>query len=351
MTIRMTGMISNMDTDSIITELMKAQRTKIDTVEKKKTKLEWKTEAWSTLNSKIYSLYTGTLSEMRFTTNYNKKATTISDSTVASVTADSSAVDGTQELAVNKLAKSGYLTGAQISTSDASTLSSSSTMSQLTGYTATGAGTIEVTVGSGAPTSISISSTTKISDVISQLKSAGVNASFDATNKRIFVNSKESGAAADFSITAALGSDGENALAALGLNYSDVASGATKIDGQDAEITLNGATFTSSSNSFSINGLNIVAKELTGASTASISTSRDSQGIYDTIKDFFTEYNKLINEMDSLYNAKSTKGYEPLTDDEKEAMTDSQIEKWETKKRQYLRNDFQCHEKRDDRNF
>lgn len=344
MTIRMTGMASGLDTDSIISQLMKAQRTKIDTIEKKKTKTEWKTDAWSTLNTKIYSLYTGSLNEMRFTDNYNKKSTSISDTTVATVTADSSAVDGTQELAVKKLAKSGYLTGGKISTSDSSTLSASSTLSQLTGYSATGSGTLEVTVGSGSPTSISISGSSKISDVITQLKSAGVNASFDATNSRIFVSSKESGAASDFTITSAdADADGLNVLNTLGLNPLglDPVTKAVKIDGQDAEITLNGATFTSASNAFSINGLNIVAKELSDTTidglgntvynTVSISTSQDYQGIYDTIKNFFTKYNALINEMDSLYNTKSAKGYEPLTDDEKEAMTDKQIENWETK--------------------
>jgi flagellar hook-associated protein 2 len=35
--------------------------------------------------------------------------------------------------------------------------------------------------------------------------------------------------------------------------------------------------------------------------------------------------------MTSLYNADSAKGYEPLTDDEKDAMSDTEIEKWETK--------------------
>lgn len=336
MGIRMTGMYSNMDTDSIISDLMKAQRTKIDTVEKKKTKTEWKVDAWNTLNTKIYSLYTGALSEMRFTTGYSKKATSISDSTIAKVTADSTAVDGTQELAVKKLAKSGYLTGGTISTSDSSTLSASSTLSQLTGYTGTGDGTIQITVGTGTPTSITVNGSSKISDVITQLQSAGVNASFDATNKRIFVSSTTSGAASDFTITGS-GTDGTNAVSILGLDESTTA---VKIDGQDAEITLNGATFTSTSNAFSINGLNIVAQGVSSTTTdggtttyntTSISTSRDYDAMYDTIKNFFTEYNKLINEMDSLYNADSAKGYEPLTDDEKEAMTDDQIEQWETK--------------------
>ena len=35
--------------------------------------------------------------------------------------------------------------------------------------------------------------------------------------------------------------------------------------------------------------------------------------------------------MDEAYNADSSKGYEPLTDEEKDAMSDKEVEKWETK--------------------
>ena len=51
----------------------------------------------------------------------------------------------------------------------------------------------------------------------------------------------------------------------------------------------------------------------------------------DKVKDFLTEYNNIINEMTKLYNADSAGSYEPLTDDEKDQMSDKEIEKWETK--------------------
>ena len=109
---------------------------------------------------------------------------------------------------------------------------------------------------------------------------------------------------------------------------------AKKIDGCDAEITLNGIKYTGSSNSFSVNGLNITAQVVTGdgdANAISITTATDTQGIYDKIKDFLSQYNSLINEITSLYNADSAKGYDPLTDDEKDAMSDTEVEKWEQK--------------------
>jgi flagellar hook-associated protein 2 len=117
-----------------------------------------------------------------------------------------------------------------------------------------------------------------------------------------------------------------------------------RIDGRDAEIYLNGAQFTSSSNTFTINGLTITALGVTTTLTAdqikngdadgdalTVTTSTDTQGVYDQIKDFLSSYNSLINTMTSYYNADNTSEYEPLTDDEKDAMTDTQIEKWEEK--------------------
>ena len=107
---------------------------------------------------------------------------------------------------------------------------------------------------------------------------------------------------------------------------------AARIYGQDAEIKLNGAKFTSNSNSFSINGLTINALALTGEDEVlSITTSTDNQGIYDKIKDFLSEYNSLINSMTSSYNAENTNSYEPLTNDEKDSMSEKEIEKWEEK--------------------
>lgn len=107
---------------------------------------------------------------------------------------------------------------------------------------------------------------------------------------------------------------------------------ATKVEGKDAVIYLNNAKFTSSSNTFDINGLTITANRTTAeGEEITLSTERDTDGIYNMIKDFFKQYNELVNEMDKLFNAESSKGYEPLTDDEKESMSEKEIEEWEKK--------------------
>ena len=115
-----------------------------------------------------------------------------------------------------------------------------------------------------------------------------------------------------------------------GLDNAAKASGATKTAGEDAEITLNGVKYTSSKNTFAVNGLTLTVSGTT-SDPVTITTEDDTNGIYDMVKNFFKEYNTVINQMDKLYNAEAAKGYEPLTDEEKEAMSDSQIEEWENK--------------------
>ena len=127
-------------------------------------------------------------------------------------------------------------------------------------------------------------------------------------------------------------------------NYN---AGATRVNGSDATIYVNGAEYTGDSNSFSINGMTITATGVTGSvydptesNAVSATVDTDVQGIYDKIKDFLSQYNAIINEMTSLYNADSAKGYEPLTDEEKDAMSDTEVEKWEEKiKASLLRRD------------
>lgn len=128
----------------------------------------------------------------------------------------------------------------------------------------------------------------------------------------------------------------------LGLSDSTTtdSTSAVRIAGSNAQIELNGAVFENTTNNFSINGLTIQATALTGNEAVTITTDTDVDGIYDTIKDMFSEYNELIKTLDTALNADSAKGYEPLTDDEKESMSDDEIEKWETKiKDALLRND------------
>lgn len=528
MAMRVTGMMSGMDTESIIQQLVAARQTKVDNLKKQQTKHEWKQEAWKELNSKIYKLYSGTLANMQYTTAFAKKTTNVSNSNLVSVITDGNAMDSVQSLTISRLAKAGYLTGGSIKGTDGKALSKSSKLVESLGIEAGSKFEIET---KGKKTEITIDENTTIDGLVNQLKAAGVNANFDTNQQRFYIGATELGENADFTMTASNGK-GTTALDKLGIlvydektmdaykkyadmladptgagknalidarvearragyvserdalrkrneeldkqlqeaqeaynqhvsgltilsddtdrkaqmtyldqkikdmtadgvtldddqkkelegyrtelsylkTYDDLKSevdknnaridtingyvnedgtvntdpvekdgtviypagrltgevtaeveaklqeasdiynayeaskdadgvptmkgsaGANKQKGEDSLITLNGVDYKSSSNTVQVNGLTITCNGTTApGEEVTLTTKNDTSGIYDMIKSFIKEYSALINEMDKLYNAESAKGYEPLTDDEKEAMSESDITKWETK--------------------
>ncbi len=60
-----------------------------------------------------------------------------------------------------------------------------------------------------------------------------------------------------------------------------------------------------------------------------IAITKDTEAVYDMVKDFISSYNEVLSELNDSYHATSAKGYEPLTDEERQVMSEDQIEKWE----------------------
>lgn len=555
MGIRMSGLLSGMDTEAIVKELMSAQSLKKNKVVKAKTKLEWTQTKWADLNTKLTGLYNNFVTKMQLSTAYKTKKTTISDTSKASVSAKTNAVNGSYTMEVKNIATAQYLTGAKIDASATDKLVDldSSLLNK----------EISITTG-GTTTKFAVTADTTLKDFTSALQNAGLNASFDDAQKRIFISSKDSGVANTFSIstsglsnaevtargalceaagysnmsntnkasfdeamqalqTSGVGTDDYNkaldtiaklsydtkkasadtaaetyvkaklysekyseyeekareslkntyldddgnlktgktqedydkavakkadtdtvsyissqlkeddvklqieeaafsgkteadmadfsekavskyyssgvkaftgmdgvdedsektrmaaytekyasvtdrnealsssALTSLGLadisvdadgkvtvnggandsTNTSIPTGMALIEGSDSKIILNGAELTSSSSVVSANGLEI---SLTGVTkeneSVTFSVTTDTDAIYDSVKSFLKEYNSVMKEMNTLYNADSAKGYEPLTSQEKEAMSDDEVKEWETKiKNSLLRSD------------
>ena len=539
MAIRMTGMVSGLDTEAIIESLVEAQKSKNKKKTDEKTKIEWKQEIWKELNTKLYKFTTGTVSKMRLQSTYGTKKATCSDTSKVTVTGNASAPLGSQELKIKQLAKSGYLTGAQIKTKDQGAVTTSTTVKEMG---ITDGSTISIKLGDKTK-DVTLKEDMKISDVLTQLKEVGVNASFDATQKRFYISSKKSGEENDFSLVAS-DADGRNALQKLGLATKDLSAAeeaeykkwaaatgtngnnsddnifdyitknselnasyeakitsltesykeqikskedeittfndekaslqteldelnkinynntdtwngfvaenttkmftwkadyealtetekanlkddngnivevktvedyykyrankelaadkkakqaeidakqkdiddktaeiskikttklndtdgndgvkeeakafviakaknaqdiltngtgytgpyATKIDGQDAEFTLNDVEYKSNTNETTINGVSLTFTGTTAPDeTISFTVTNDIDSVYNTVKDFVKEYNEILDELNKLYSADSAKGYDPLTDEEKDAMSEDEVEKWEKK--------------------
>lgn len=209
MPIRITGLNSGLDTEAIISALVSSYNYKTNKYKKAQTKLSWKQDAWKTLNTKIYSLYSS-VGNLRLSSAYNLKSTTVSDTTKATVTASNTAPSGTQTLNVISVAQAGYLTGGQLDSS----VSTGTTLAEL-GYTG-GDGKINLTMGDGTTTSITVTQGTTVAGFLASLKDAGVSANYDETNHRFFISSKSTGKDNDFTLTGG-DADGISALTKLGL--------------------------------------------------------------------------------------------------------------------------------------
>lgn len=135
-------------------------------------------------------------------------------------------------------------------------------------------------------------------------------------------------------------------------------------EGQNAIVNINGTTVERTTNSFSYNGVSIELKATTGSyetnadgsyvtdadgnfvaqagtvdNASTVESTRDTDAIVETIKEFVNDYNALIKELNGYTHA-AANDYEPLTDAQRKEMSEDEIEKWEKKaKEDLLRND------------
>ena len=114
MAMRMTGLASGLDTESMVKELVSASSEKVNKIKQKKQDVEWKKEIWSGLNTKIYNFYKTELSAFKTVSSYNAKKAVASDETKVSVSVGANASNGTHSVSVEQTASSAYLTGDNI---------------------------------------------------------------------------------------------------------------------------------------------------------------------------------------------------------------------------------------------
>lgn len=489
MGIGLSGMISGLDTDSIVKAMVSGQQLKATKIENKITLNKWTTDAWSGLNTKIYSFYTKFASKLRLQSSYMTRTAKSSDESAVTATAGSTAAVGTHSLEIHKLASSQYVTGAQLQVDGKKADYSKNT--KLTEMEGMKEGTI-LTIGGKKEVSFTVESDSTIGDFLDACKDAGLNANYDTSQQRFFISSQESGAEHAFTLTTAGGKTvtgmdqvtkrvaldyldtAENALykaavktlskaamedpdsidaavkavqadgfdikkasevekavydlttlakdsraekmadeaaevdgltkeeaakrkadiqklmqdtsvaiadidttkysaaeikaisdarttlanvesnihtymtrldaeewsddsAAAGLKAMGLGDNKTEIAASDAEFVLDGALMTESSNNFTVNGITLnlskttYNKETDEYDAVQITVGKDSDSTYNLVKEALTEYNKLIEEMNKLYNADSARGYDPLTNEQKEQMTEDDIKNWEDK--------------------
>lgn len=130
----------------------------------------------------------------------------------------------------------------------------------------------------------------------------------------------------DFSGTALEGLFGSN------VTISDGAMSPDKVaKGTDAKLIINGVTTTRSSNTFTVDGITMTATKVSADETV-IGTTRDVDTVFDGIKAFVDDYNSMMKKLTGYVTEKAEyRNYKPLTDEQKNEMSEKQIEKWEEK--------------------
>lgn len=167
---------------------------------------------------------------------------------------------------------------------------------------------------------------------INNNKDAGVTAIYLGSENKFVLSSNEKGKGREIS----LGADPKDTTDAANLIFGGVSQ-----DGTDGEMSIlyNGVqtTITSSSNTFSIDGLDIRATNTfnTGSATAeggvSFTASADTEKVTETVKKFIEAYNAMIDEVRTQATTKPDSNYKPLTDDQKNEMNETSIKNWEDK--------------------
>ncbi len=241
-TVRMSGLISGLDTDTLIKGMLDAQRLKNKKVTDKQTKLTWEQDKWKELNAKLYKLYTEDLSKMRLQSNYLTKKATSSDETLVSVTGGPNAPVGAHTLIVDTLASSQYVTGGQL---DKTVTESTKLKSAIIGIAGSAGNDSVITITNGEKEkNLIVTDSTTLGDFINACKGIGLNASYDETQQRLFVSSRSSGKDNLFTITTGeISSEGSAALSNINslVNYAGIDStGQTKVSA--AIKTLEGKT-------------------------------------------------------------------------------------------------------------
>lgn len=111
------------------------------------------------------------------------------------------------------------------------------------------------------------------------------------------------------------------------------------IKAENATFIINGLETSRQSNTFSINGVTFTLKKTTDT-PVTINVNNDNDALFENIKNFVDKYNELVEKIEKKLSEPKYKDYLPLTDDEKEELSETQQEKWENMaKSGILRND------------
>ena len=352
--IRLGGLASGLDTEMIVKQLMTLERTKVDRVSQQKQISLWRQEQYREINKKManfvidsklsFGLSTTTasgslLNASRNSMNWVKKASATNEA-AASVSANAGAANGSYKVKVNSLASN----WSSASSEKVSLSEDTSTLAKQLNLETTDKIKFSIATDKGTFNFDKLAGDTNISEVVKEINAAelGVTAVYDKNTDRFFLQTNNTGAENTIKITdesVITGGKsfitGNNSFLKLQQevsegNYAKVAN-ATEYRGNDASIDFGAATnITFSSNDFTVNNISFSLKETT-ATSFQVNVTADIESAFDKIKEFVDNYNKIVDQLDTVTSQKNDSSYKPLSATDKEAMSDKEVELWEEK--------------------
>ena len=205
-----------------------------------------------------------------------------------------------------------------LSSGDRNTLSTSQTLSQAFGLS----GDQSVTINGKTFT---FASTKTIDEVIQTINdgNAGVEISYNGFSDKFTLESTTEGNQGIIDIGAASG---------LFEAFKLQGGTETYTQAKSASFVVDGVTTTRDSNTFEFNGVNVVLNE-TSTDPININVESDTSDVKDMIVKFIDKYNELINEINEKTSERKNYDYKPLTDAQKEELSEDEIEKWQVQAR------------------
>lgn len=303
MAIGVGGLMSGLDTNSIITQMMQLERRPILLLQQKEAGIQARISALGSLKSGLAGLQTSTKA-LKSTSGFGSMLATSGNSTVLTATASSSAVAGNYQVEVTALAQSQQVRSSAFAASDEEV----------------GTGTLTITVGSGDPVVITIGEDDKtlagialaINDAEAGVTAGVVN---DGNgNYYLTLASEETGTANTISLSIDDDDLVDNDAAGLSKLYTTPAA-QTLTQTQaaaNAALSVNGIAVERSGNTISdlIEGLTITLKQDDVGNPFELVVARDNSTITANVKDFVKQYNALNETLKSLsgYNSATKKG-------------------------------------------
>ncbi|MDQ0157102.1 flagellar filament capping protein FliD [Robertmurraya andreesenii] len=183
--------------------------------------------------------------------------------------------------------------------------------------------------------SFKFSGTTSLNSVFNEINKSnvGINIFYDSGTDKVVTQRKATGELVKDGKS--INFVGESASFFTGALKLDSSNEDNSSHGTDASFTINGLQTTRKSNTFTMNDVTFTLKKDSAGSTESstISVKNDTDEIVKTIKEFVDKYNEMIGKINGELKEERYRTFTPLTDEQKAAMKEKEVEQWEEKAR------------------